>query len=1185
MGYDIIDIPFATSTLSLVVNDPIPTESDWPTWATGGSDGIPPSTSPAAVVTGGFDALFVTWTAITNTDPVTYDIHISTSNGFTPNSGNLYGTTQGTIISVNSLPGGGLLTVGTTYYVVLVARDVDGAGPNGTQGSGMVTGVSTGSITSDGVPPSSSPTPVVIGGPTFLSVAWTPTTNHDPVTYDVHLSTSTGFTASGGNLYASISGTSIVINELVGGGALSYGITYFVVIVSRDVDGSAAQGTQGSGAMVQIQTTDITPNAITTPLINAGAVVAGSIAANTITAAQIAANTITAGQIQAATITTNEIAAGTIQAGNIAANTITSSQIATGQIEADSLAAVLVLGSLIQTASSGQRVEIDTNGIRLYDGLGNLIVNLSSQTGTASFAGEVTASAFQVEGFGSIGASSSILQIQPGGTINLAGGQPDPSNAPSIGGGYAQIANLNKNVDGNTVIGSRISHAISGSYFGTVDTTNGTTYNCYAVQWNPATGAITNHIGLVTGATLQVTGYGAAVVGSNLTAFYLNRNASAGNQFVLKNISTSGWTLSSGPTVFTLQPGASNFDPSSLGVICVGGDGVNPYLFSYSNTGVPHIIKCTMSGGQATGAETINGLPSGVVMGSANYGNAGNLGDTGGPVNITGAAYDGTYWYLIYSWNTSSSIFEGRLMQVYNVGGGAVVAKDEIFWNFASGYDIGGGGLGWDGTQLVAAAGGGLGAVIALPLTNALTWDYTAGNIMYAGYTWVDDLTPYGSGVTISNASPAIVTEAAHGLTANKEVFFTTTGALPTGLTVDVIYYVVGASITTNTFEVSATSGGSAINTSSAGSGTHTLHVYTHSGMSPIASINFASGITAAPLQRQTITLTTLGLPSLANEIWVYTKFASSTPSAAALLLQSAPTYTSSNTASPITLYGYNPSGPVNADSNVSTFQSGGGTGSITGAGTDVGSSWYLDSSGVTRLPTRTSAQRTVTKGDIAFNTDTGVAEYYDGNGNMLLPAAHDSEDLYDKLQVEAVLQGSYTSLTGYPFAYTVDPETCSAQTTQPNRLSAGVFMVKKSFTCTGAMIFVTTAGTSTLTGFQSLSLWSIDSIIGAMTFIVDTGSSSINAGLNTLGLNRQPWTATTLLIPDTLYAVAFQSGTYAGTQQQIAACNPGLVINMGLGPPYWRSGGKSSVTTRQNSQILSGSQALFSVLPWIGLY
>ena len=75
---------------------------------------------------------------------------------------------------------------------------------------------------------------------------------------------------------------------------------------------------------------------------------------------------------------------------------------------------------------------------------------------------------------------------------------------------------------------------------------------------------------------------------------------------------------------------------------------------------------------------------------------------------------------------------------------------------------------------------------------------------------------------TISQATPGVVTWNTHGLAENAAVVFTTTGSLPTGLTAGTTYYVKTV-LTANTFTVSATKGGAAIDTSSAGSGTHTV--------------------------------------------------------------------------------------------------------------------------------------------------------------------------------------------------------------------------------------------------------------------------------------------------------------------------------------------------------------------------
>lgn len=77
---------------------------------------------------------------------------------------------------------------------------------------------------------------------------------------------------------------------------------------------------------------------------------------------------------------------------------------------------------------------------------------------------------------------------------------------------------------------------------------------------------------------------------------------------------------------------------------------------------------------------------------------------------------------------------------------------------------------------------------------------------------------------TVTIASPAVFSATAHGLVAGDKIHFTTTGALPTGLSTNTDYYVIAAGLTANAFEVSATRGGSAVNTSGTQSGTHTFY-------------------------------------------------------------------------------------------------------------------------------------------------------------------------------------------------------------------------------------------------------------------------------------------------------------------------------------------------------------------------
>lgn len=83
-------------------------------------------------------------------------------------------------------------------------------------------------------------------------------------------------------------------------------------------------------------------------------------------------------------------------------------------------------------------------------------------------------------------------------------------------------------------------------------------------------------------------------------------------------------------------------------------------------------------------------------------------------------------------------------------------------------------------------------------------------------YTYTDD-----GECTISIASPAEITLAGHGLAANHEVYFKTSGALPTGIVQYTHYYV--KSPAEDTFNISAAAGGAAINTSGSQSGTHKL--------------------------------------------------------------------------------------------------------------------------------------------------------------------------------------------------------------------------------------------------------------------------------------------------------------------------------------------------------------------------
>ena len=121
--------------------------------------------------------------------------------------------------------------------------------------------------------------------------------------------------------------------------------------------------------------------------------------------------------------------------------------------------------------------------------------------------------------------------------------------------------------------------------------------------------------------------------------------------------------------------------------------------------------------------------------------------------------------------------------------------------------------------------------------------DYTAwsATTIYAAGDWCMLTTGYHrvyqaligkkSTVTMTIASPCVVSWTAHGLTDGTAIVFTTTGALPTGLTAGTTYYV--KSPATDTFNVALTSGGAAINTSGTQSGTHTCGLASNYNKAP----------------------------------------------------------------------------------------------------------------------------------------------------------------------------------------------------------------------------------------------------------------------------------------------------------------------------------------------------------------
>jgi len=120
------------------------------------TDGLAPASSPEAEVIGAYETIVVRWIPIVNADPVRYQVHISTTDDFTPDSTTLVDTVQGGQFSIKALPGVApvdpndpdprKLQYDTVYYVKIVAEDDDGEAAPGVQDSDTIFRVQGGSI-------------------------------------------------------------------------------------------------------------------------------------------------------------------------------------------------------------------------------------------------------------------------------------------------------------------------------------------------------------------------------------------------------------------------------------------------------------------------------------------------------------------------------------------------------------------------------------------------------------------------------------------------------------------------------------------------------------------------------------------------------------------------------------------------------------------------------------------------------------------------------------------------------------------------------------------------------------------------------------------------------------------------------------------------------------------------------
>ncbi|NBU70294.1 MAG: hypothetical protein EBS53_02395 [Bacteroidetes bacterium] len=249
--------------------------------------------------------------------------------------------------------------------------------------------------------------------------------------------------------------------------------------------------------------------------------------------------------------------------------------------------------------------------------------------------------------------------------------------------------------------------------------------------------------------------------------------------------------------------------------ICQGG--------AYSDvTPIRDTVTLTNPFSATNGSSVITVTDSGHGCVTGDFVTYSGSGITGLGGNITAAVLTGEFQVTVVDTNTYTITVSATATPTDvsgSPGGGTVVTQYQL--NTGTAYQIPL--VGWGaGTWSSGTWGFGGSTATSIQLWNQMNFGQ---NLLYGPrgqglYYWYADVGVNNIQSTISVAAPAVITMPIEfSIPDDTPISFVTTGALPTGLTVGTVYYVVNSSA--NTFNVSATLGGSPITTTVAGSGLH----------------------------------------------------------------------------------------------------------------------------------------------------------------------------------------------------------------------------------------------------------------------------------------------------------------------------------------------------------------------------
>lgn len=264
-----------------------------------------------------------------------------------------------------------------------------------------------------------------------------------------------------------------------------------------------------------------------------------------------------------------DVADGIITETKIADNAISTPKLQAGAVTAEVLAATLVLASLIKTADTGRRIEIDVDGIRLFDTDESLLVRIPTNGDPVYVKGQVSADSLISETSASL---RTAVSLEGNSIMTLQTGVSAPANVPTVSASVDYLTLTSTPADISTAAGIGYDSG-AGTFWLAADPTQSGGY--VAHEFNATTGAYVRSIS-ATGSVSTVT----AVVGSTS---HVSDTAAA----------TTGGSDSQVATPLTIPAGLTNVKASKVSAYFAGfGGSCTARVAIWSSSNVL-LVSCT----------------------------------------------------------------------------------------------------------------------------------------------------------------------------------------------------------------------------------------------------------------------------------------------------------------------------------------------------------------------------------------------------------------------------------------------------------------------------------------------------------------------------------------------------------------------------------------------------------------